>query len=213
MDTRSVELLGAGAIALVGMAQGLFNQPKWQAPAAPVARRKNEIPNVRLTTHQGTTVRFYDDLVRDKLVMINMMYAGCNNTCPPMTQNLARVQRLLGDRIGRDIFMYSLTLRPEQDQPEDLAHYARQHGVQPGWLFLTGAPRDIEQLRFALGFYDPDPKVDKQDGRHTGMVRIGNDPFRRWGMSPALADPRQIVAAVMHLDRKPPPRAGRVSSS
>ena len=212
MDTRSVELLGAGAIALVGMAQGLFNPPTWQATAAPVARRKNEVPNVQLKTHQGKTVRFYDDLVRDKLVMINMMYAGCNNSCPPMTQNLVRVQKMLGDRIGRDIFMYSLTLRPEQDHPEDLAHYARQHGVQPGWLFLTGAPRDMEQLRFALGFYDPDPKVDKQDGRHTGMVRIGNDPFRRWGMSPALADPRQIVAAVMHLDRKPPSRAGQVSS-
>jgi len=213
MDTRSLELAGAGAIALVGMVQGLFSPPEWQAPAATAGRRKDEIPNVRLKTHQGKTVRFYDDLVRDKLVMINMMYAGCNNSCPPMTQNLVRVQQMLRDRIGRDIFMYSLTLRPEQDHPEDLAHYARQHGVQPGWLFLTGAPRDMEQLRFALGFYDPDPTVDKQDGRHTGMVRIGNDPFRRWGMTPALADPRQIVAAVMHLDRKAPPRAGRVSGS
>ncbi|GAB3756878.1 hypothetical protein GCM10028796_00020 [Ramlibacter monticola] len=62
----------------------------------------------------------------------------------------------------------------------------------------------MHRLRYALGFCDPDPKVDRQEGRHTGMVRIGNDAFRRWGMAPALADPRQIVSAILHMDRKPP---------
>jgi protein SCO1/2 len=64
----------------------------------------------------------------------------------------------------------------------------------------------VEQLRYALGFYDPDPEVDRQEGRHVGMVRIGNDPYRRWGMAPALASPQQIVASILHLDRKPAPR-------
>ncbi|HET8745228.1 MAG TPA: SCO family protein [Ramlibacter sp.] len=203
MEIRNLELLGAGAVALWGMFEGLNNEPDWQALAATQARR-NALPNVELQTHQGRTVRFYDDLVRDKLVVINMMYAGCNNTCPPATHNLVKVQHMLKDRVGKDIFMYSLTLRPEQDAPEDLAQFARQHEVQEGWLFLTGKPRDVERLRFALGFYDPDEKVDRQEGRHVGMVRIGNDPFQRWGMAPALADPRQIVAAIQHLDRKPP---------
>ena len=209
MNFRTLELAGAAGVALVGMTEGLLNPPDWQGPAAVArARPQDHLPNVQLKTHQGKSVRFYDDLVRDKLVVINMMYAGCNSTCPPTTHNLVKVQEMLKDRIGRDIFMYSLTLRPEQDGPEDLAHFARLHGVHPGWLFLTGRPRDVEQLRFALGFYDPDPKVDKQEGRHVGMVRIGNDSFRRWGMAPGLADPRQIVAAIQHLDRKPPPRKG-----
>jgi protein SCO1/2 len=203
MDTRTLELAGAGTIALWGMAEGLMDAPDWQVAAAGSPGRG--LPNTELRTHLGRTVRFYDDLVRDKLVVINMMYAGCNNTCPPATHNLVRVQELLKDRVGRDIFMYSLTLKPEQDGPEDLAHFARLHGVQPGWLFLTGRPRDVERLRFALGFYDPDPKVDQQEGRHVGMVRIGNDSYRRWGMAPSLADPRQIVAAIQHLDRTPPP--------
>jgi protein SCO1/2 len=211
MDTRTLELACGGTIALAGMAEGFTTMPDWKSTGL-AAARKQELPNVRLKTHLGTTVRFYDDLVRDKLVMINMMYAGCSNSCPPMTQNLVRVQQMLRDRIGRDIFMYSLTLRPEQDQPEDLAHFARLHGVQPGWLFLTGVPREVEALRYALGFYDPDPKVDKQEGRHVGMVRIGNDTFRRWGMAPALADPRMIVAAVNHLDRKPQRPPARLSS-
>jgi len=208
MNTRMMELAGAGAIALYGMVEGLLNPPDWRvAAAAPGNRTAGALPNVELKTHEGRTVRFYDDLVRDKLVVMNMMYAGCNRTCPPMTHNLVKVQQMLKDRVGKDIFMYSLTLRPEQDSPEDLAHFARLHGVQPGWLFLTGRPKDVERLRFAMGFYDPDAEVDKQEGRHVGMVRIGNDPYRRWGMAPALADPRQIVAAINHLDRKPPPRA------
>jgi protein SCO1 len=211
MEIRSLELVCGGAVALAGMAEGLLSMPNFQTVGL-AGGRKMELPNVRLKTHLGNTVRFYDDLVRDKLVMINMMYAGCSKSCPPMTQNLVRVQQMLRDRIGRDIFMYSLTLRPEEDQPEDLAHFARLQGVQPGWLFLTGVPREMEALRYALGFYDPDPKVDKEEGRHTGMVRIGNDAFRRWGMAPALADPRQIVAAVMHLDRKPPRSTPRFSS-
>jgi protein SCO1/2 len=212
MELRSLELVAAGAVALAGMAEGLLDPPQWQAPVAS-ARKRNEIPNVPLKTHEGRSVRFYDDLVRDRLVTLNMMYAGCNRTCPPMTHNLVLVQQLLRHRVGKDIFMYSLTLRPEQDQPEDLKAFAQQHGVQPGWQFLTGAPRHVEELRYALGFYDPDAQVDKQEGRHVGMIRIGNDPYRRWGMAPALADPRQIVAMIMHLDRKPPPREPRLRSS
>jgi protein SCO1/2 len=104
--------------------------------------------------------------------------------------------------------MYSITLRPEQDSPEDLAHYARLHHVQPGWLFLTGSSPDIERLRYALGYYDPDPAIDKQEGRHVGMVRIGNDAFKRWGMAPALANPRQIVSHILHLDKRVPARFG-----
>ena len=211
MNARRLELAGAGAFALFGMGLALVDGQPAGAKAGPApkpaTRGKAEgLPNVALKTHTGKTVRFYDDLVQGKLVVINMMYAGCTNTCPPTTHNLLRVQQMLGDRVGRDIFMYSITLKPEQDSPVDLAAYAKSHAVQPGWLFLTGAPGDIEQLRFALGFYDPDPAVDRQDGRHVGMVRIGNDPYRRWGMAPALADPRQIVSMILHEDRKPPPR-------
>ena len=207
MNARRLELAGAGAFALLGVGLSLVRGPSAvEAGPAPLPAARGKpggIPNVALKTHTGKTVRFYDDLVRGKLVVINMMYAGCTNTCPPTTHNLVRVQQMLGERVGRDIFMYSITLKPEQDSPVDLAAYAKSHAVQPGWLFLTGVPGDIEELRFALGFVDPDPAVDRQDGRHVGMVRIGNEPYRRWGMAPALADPRQIVSMILHEDRKP----------
>lgn len=210
MNTRRLELATAGAFAVVGLVEGLLNPPAWEPRAAAAPRPRDSqagIPNVPLTTHTGQPVRFYDDLVRDKLVVINMMYAGCNNTCPPATNNLVHVQQLLGDRVGRDIFMHSITLRPEQDSPQELAHYAKLHRVGPGWLFLTGLPADIERLRYALGFYDPDSAEDRKEGRHVGMVRIGNDRYRRWGMAPTLAHPEQIVSMILHMDRKPPPQA------
>ncbi len=198
MNTRRIVLAGLGA-ATLGMLGTRTASAAQSAAKTPAAQR---IPNVSLRTHTGATVRFYDDLVRGKIVVINMMYADCEGLCPPMTNNLVRVQQLLGQRVGKDIFMYSITLRPEQDTPEDLADYAEMHGVEPGWTFLTGAPQDVERLRYALGFYDPDPKVDKQAARHVGMVRIGNDAFDRWSMAPALALPEQIVSSILHVDRK-----------
>lgn len=206
MNSRRYLVAGAGAAALAAVGAALLRRPPRPGPVPSVgAQGPGGIPNVPLTTHTGEAVRFYDDLVRDKIAVINMMYAGCSRTCPPMTHNLMQVQQLLHERVGKDIFMYSITLKPEQDSPQDLAHYARAYGVRPGWLFLTGTPADIERLRYALGFYDPDPEIDRAEGRHVGMVRIGNDPFRRWGMAPALADPRQIVSAILHVDRKRPP--------
>jgi len=157
--------------------------------------------NVTLTTHEGKPVRFYDDLIRGKIVMFNMMYAQCDGICPTMTANLVRVQSMLGPRVGRDVFMYSITLQPEQDTPYDLRVYAAVRGVRPGWLFLTGSPADVRLVRYRLGFYDPDPAVDGEKATHTGAVRIGNDRYERWSMAPALAAPEQILAAVEHVDR------------
>src|SRR5262249_12160932 len=77
--------------------------------------RRRYFPDVVLTTHEGKKVRFYEDLIKDKTVAITMMYAECEGVCPGITANLVKVQRLLGDRVGRDIFFYSLTLKPEQD--------------------------------------------------------------------------------------------------
>ena len=156
--------------------------------------------NLTLTTHEGRKVRFYDDLIRDKLVAFNMMYVRCEDTCPLTTANLVRVQKLLGERVGRDVFMYSLTLQPHVDKPADLRKYVEAMGVQPGWVFLTGAPEDMLRVRKRLGFTDPNPKVDRRLSSHTGMLRIGNDTYDRWGMAPAMTTPEQIVSTINHFD-------------
>jgi protein SCO1/2 len=107
--------------------------------------RAGYFPNFLLRTHEGKEVRFYDDLIHGKHVIINMMYADCEGLCPPATANLVKVQELLKDRIGKDIFMYSITLRPEKDSPKALNDYAKMHGSKPGWTYLTGRPADIDR--------------------------------------------------------------------
>ena len=95
--------------------------------------RNRYFPNLVLMTHEGRQVRFYDDLIKDKIVTINFMYTQCEDgRCPVTTANLVRVQKLLGSRVGRDIFMYSFTLAPEHDTPTVLKRYAKAYGVGPG---------------------------------------------------------------------------------
>jgi protein SCO1/2 len=182
-----------------------------QAQTPEVARRFKDIPsrerirqryfpNLVLTTHGGKKVRFYDDLVKDKIVIFNFMYAKCEGICMPITMNLVKLQKLLGNRVGRDIFMYSLTLKPEEDTPMKLAHYAHMHKVGPGWKFLTGKPEDIETLRRKLGYVDPDPEVDKVKSNHIGVIKYGNEPLERWGGCPAMSKPTWIAKTLSWVD-------------
>jgi protein SCO1 len=155
--------------------------------------------NVEVTTHDGRTLRFYDDVMKGKILLINFFFTDCDAICPLMTENLARVQELLAPRIGRDIFMVSITLQPEHDTPEVLAAYARSYGVGPGWLFLTGKGADIELLRHRLGFVDSDPAQDADPEQHIGTVRIANEPLHRWAMSPALVNPAALIRTVKRV--------------
>ena len=155
--------------------------------------------NVEVKTQDGRTLRFYDDVLKGKIVLINFFFTDCDAVCPLMTENLARVQELLGDRVGKDIFMVSISLQPEHDTPEVLAAYAKTYGVGPGWLFLTGKKTDIDLLRHRLGFVDSDPVEDADPEQHIGTVRITNEPMHRWAMSPALTSPAALVRVVKRV--------------
>lgn len=200
MNTRRKLLLGIGATATLGLLSWPKLNLQSQLPFLDKLAGEGRFPNTLLTTHEGKQVKFYDGLIRDKVVAINMMYTECKGICPGTTANLRQVQKLFGDRLGRDVFMISISLQPEHDTPERLAEYVDRHRIGPGWVFLTGATNDIQQLRFRLGFYDRDPVVDGDKSTHTGMVRIGNDKYDRWTMSPALAEPEQILATINHVD-------------
>jgi protein SCO1/2 len=170
------------------------------AVAAKVTRRgprADYFPNVVVHTHQGDKRRFYDDLVHGKVVIFNMMYTACTGICPGNTANLLQVQQLLGDAVGKDVFMYSMTLQPEFDTPAALREYVSRYGIKPGWTFLTAAPGDMHLLRRKLGFFDDDLVVDTNLNDHTGMIRVGNEPLDRWFMMPSLLPARQIARAVL----------------
>lgn len=164
--------------------------------------RQRYFPNILLRTQDDREARFYDDLIKDKIVTINFMYSQCDGVCPGITANLVKVQKLLGDRVGRDIFMYSITLKPEEDTPAVLRQYAEMYHVGPGWTFLTGAPDDIDLLRRKLGFTNPNPVVDKDKSQHIGNVRYGNEPLLLWAACPGLAHAEWIVESISWVDRQ-----------
>jgi protein SCO1 len=169
-------------------------------PAA--ERRRNRFLNVTLTTHEGQQVKFYDNLLKDKTVLLNFFYTNCvaEAICPLTTANLVEVQKLLGAQVGQEIFMYSISLDPEHDTPKVLLEYARAFQAKPGWLFLTGATMDIEAVRRNLGYVDLDPVKDRDRSQHIGMVRYGIEPLERWAGCPSLSKPRTIVDFLTRLD-------------
>jgi protein SCO1/2 len=169
--------------------------------------RKN-IPNVAVTSQEGRTYHFYHDLVKGKTVLINFFYAECVGICPRMTSNLARIQKALGDRVGRDTFIYSISLKPEQDTPKKLKAYAQMHGIRPGsgWLLLQARRPDMERLREGLGFKDSDPGLDADVNQHTGILRFGNDVYDKWSGYPVLGNVELIAEMVRQLDPMAPRR-------
>jgi protein SCO1/2 len=156
-------------------------------------------PDTVLVEQTGRRVRFYSDLLKGKIVVINMMYTVCTRICPTNIARLREVQARLGNRSGRDVHLYSLTLRPELDSPAALAAYARQFDVAPGWSFLTGRPGDIDLVRRKLGFYDSDPVADADIANHTGALRLGNVDRERWLMMPNQTPAAQVVLAIDNL--------------
>src|SRR5712691_4325773 len=119
----------------------------------------------------------------EQVVLINFLYVTCGDICPLMTANLVQVQAALGERLGREVFMYSITLDPQADTPEALKQYAAGYGVKPGWYFLTGQDEEIQRLRRTLGLYDRDPRIDADKTQHTGLFIYGNEATGRWGQS------------------------------
>jgi protein SCO1/2 len=193
----------AGAAALSGAAWGQEpnGQRNWPTTPAREAIRKRYFPDLILHTHEGKPVRLYEDLIRDKIITLNFMYVNCaDGTCPVTTHNLVKVQKLLRRRVGRDLFMYSITLDPESDTPTELRKYARSHGVGPGWLFLRAEPRDTEMLRRRLGFFDRNPALDAEKSNHVATVRYGNEPRQLWAATSAMAAPQVVARAILWVD-------------
>lgn len=193
-EKRSWMVIAAGA-AVLAAALVLF--PVRHVSAAGPRWGANYFPNVELTTQDGQKVHFYDDLLKDKIVVIDLIYTHCVDACPLETARLAQVQKVLGNRMGKDIFFYSISIDPKRDTPEVLKAYAEKFHAGPGWLFLTGKPDDIELISKKIGLYsDPDP--GNRDG-HTTDLMVGNVPAGQWMRNVATDNPRYLATMIENL--------------
>jgi protein SCO1 len=154
-------------------------------------------PNVPLTTQDGQVVHFYDDLLKGKSVAINLIYTHCTASCPLETAKMTQVQRLLGDRVGRDVFFYSISIDPKHDTPEVLKAYMQKFHIGPGWLFLTGKEEDIKLVAKKLGLSSL-TDLSNRDG-HMPSLMIGNEPTGKWMRQSAVDNPRFLAAQMANF--------------
>lgn len=168
------------------------------ADAAPAGARwgADYFPNSQVITHNGEKLNFYDDLIKDKMVVVNFIYTSCPDICSLSTARMALVQEKLGDRLGRTIFIYSISIDPKTDTPEVLKEYAEAFGARPGWLFLTGKPSDIKVIRFKLG------ERSRKLSEHRSDVVLGNDTTGEWSRSSVMANIDYLTNDILSLDPK-----------
>ena len=166
-------------ILLTGLAVNLGGSLAWAAPPGS-AWGANYFPNVELVTQDGKKVRFYDDLIKDKVFAINFIYTRCTDSCPLETAALRKVQKALGDRMGKDVVFYSISIDGDRDKPEELKDYAARFNVGPGWTFLTGRKEDVILLRQKLGMYRSDGQAEKALNEHGISILMGNEQAGQW---------------------------------
>jgi len=159
-----------------------------QQPAPSAAAKY--FSDVELINQDGQTLRFYSGVLKDKVVIINAFFSTCTSVCPPMNRNLEKIQDALGDRLGKDVFLVSISVDPENDTPTRLKEYSQRFHAKPGWLFLTGKKENVDWALYKLGQY-----VETKND-HTTIVIIGNEPKGLWKKAFGLAKSDELMRIV-----------------
>lgn len=199
MKTQSTHLkvLGLALVLVtaieVGAQTTTAEKPSCHAPATPAekpARSKMVIPDVPVLDQHGNKLHFYTDLIKDKTVAINFIFTNCTTICPPLAATFARLQKEMGDRIGKDVHLISISVDPVTDTPERLKAWGAKFKAGPGWTFVTGDKQEMDKLLTALG-----AAVSKRED-HTPAMIIGNDAKGIWTRTYGLARINQIMGVI-----------------
>lgn len=185
---RALRLLQAGLIGItlmVGLAV---------LPARSEVRDADYFTNLPLITETGEEVAFFDDMLKDRIVVVNFFYTTCTDLCSLSTARLAQVYDWLGERMGRDVFFVSITLDPEHDTPEKLATFAQGFNIDKGWTFLTGSRENIDIIRSKLG-----EKARALNLHRSDMV-IGNAKRGVWRRSSVMGSLTVALESILELD-------------
>ena len=159
-------------------------------PQAQESPAQKWFSDVELLDQDGRKVRFYSDMLKGKTVVVNAFFTSCTSVCPPMNRNLEKVQEALGARLGRDVFLVSISVDPETDTPTRLKEYARRFHARPGWTFLTGKKENVDWALYKVGQY-----VEGKDD-HTTVIVIGNEATGLWKKALGMAKAEDLIQIV-----------------
>jgi protein SCO1/2 len=200
--TRQIFILSLFLAAVFTTAQNSFGQTQPAAPPPPhdhshmqktveePSPAQKYFTDVELINQDGKKVRFYSDVLKGKTVVVNAFFTTCTSVCPPMNRNMEKIQEALGERVGRDVFLVSITVDPETDTPARMKEYAQKFHAGPGWIFLTGKKENLDWALYKLGQY-----VEKKDDHKTIFI-IGNEPTGLWKKAFGIANVVELIQVV-----------------
>jgi protein SCO1/2 len=174
------------AFALFGRAEQATSEAPWS---------QSYLPNVEVVDQDHRRLKFYDDVLQGKLVVISFIYTSCNNICPLVIARLAEVRDQLGDAFGRDIHFVSVSIDPIPDTPDKLKEHASAFKIDKGWLFLTGDPGNIDLIRHKLG-----ERSRKDIAQHRNEILLFNDRTASWSRESPFSDVSILVNSIRSMD-------------
>jgi len=179
-------------IAVLSLAGSAIAQQPAAAPATNATESNAEkyFTDTLLVNQNGEKMRFYSDLMQGKTVIINTFFATCQGSCLPITRNLEKVQEALGDRLGKDARIISISVDPAVDTPNELKEFSKKFHARPGWYFLTGSKENVDFILKKLGQY----VEEKND--HFNIVIIGNERTGLWKKAFGLAKSEELIKVV-----------------
>jgi protein SCO1 len=152
------------------------------------------LPNLPVVDQDGNRYRFYDDLIKDRKVVINFIFTSCSAICPLTMARMAQLHEKLSDIVGRDVQFYSITVDPEHDGPRELKRYADAFKIGPGWRLLTGLPDDIQIIRNKLG------ERARLKTEHRHEMLLGNVAIGDWSKDSVYGDLDRVVMNIRAMD-------------
>ncbi len=157
-------------------------------------RARSYFSNLELINQDGETVRFFDDVLKDKVVVISFIFTNCEGACPLITHKLTLVRDRMEGQIGAPVRFVSLSLDPARDTPAAMKAFAKTHHADhEGWVFLTGKPENLDSIIKRLGQFTDDIEA------HSTMMLAGNVSAAHWikilphEQPPAIAQKLQLL--------------------
>lgn len=190
----SMSVLAAGSARSEAGVAG--ESPEMKSPEVEVRPVRVKLSDVELLDQNGNRVRFRSDVVKDRIVVIDAIYTTCPLVCPILSAVFADLQDALGDRLGKDVFLVSVSVDPLTDIPARLKEYAARWEAKPGWLFLTGEKGRVDEVLQGLGAYT----ADFTD--HSAMVLVGDGRSGDWTRFFGFPSVEAVASKLAGLDAR-----------
>ena len=164
-----------------------------EAAARPPSSVRIKLPDTVVVDQHGKSARFRSDIVGDRLVLVTFVYTTCTTVCPPLSALFADLQQRLGDKVGREVSLVTITVDPVRDTPLRLKAYAAQYHAGPGWSFLGGRKQAVDEVLTALGVYTAN------FADHPSVVLVGDPRSGEWTRFFGFPSSDQLLARVGQL--------------